>query len=152
MGDKPKRISEHKIVNGYFQYWLAVIRVKQKTRVISLHPALTMEDHRFLQNLETNFKLKVLQWSTVMLGVIYSTYYFGLRHKAIFYSLTTKNPTFKRRFTQKFLKFFLIPLALYNVSYGLVFALMKSYEETKIKEHGLYKKYHLEYIIESKPF
>jgi hypothetical protein len=152
MGTQPKKISEPKIAHGYFQYWLATLRYKRQADSVSYHPALTMEDKLAIDEINNRFRILSVRWAAAGTAVVYATYYFGLRHRSIFYMFMKKNPSILNRLTRRVTKFFVIPLLVFNIAYGLSIALMKDYCHTKIKEKGLYQKYHLEYIIESKPF
>lgn len=140
------------MVHGYFQYWLATLRYKNRTDSIGFHPALTLEDRHTVEEINERFKTLSLRWAFVGTATVYATYYFAFRHRALFYIFTKKNPGIVNKITRRLVKFFLLPLLIFNVSYGVSMALMKDYCHTKIKEKGLYQKYHLEYIVESKPF
>ena len=152
MGSKPKKISEHKMVHGYFQYWLATLRYKNKADSVRFHPALTLQDRREISEIDERYRTLSMRSAFAGTAAVYATYFFGLRHRALFYIFTRKNPGIINRIARTSVKFLLLPLLIFNVSYGLSMALMKDYCHTKIKEKGLYKKYNLEYMVESKPF
>ena len=147
-----KKISDKTIIEEQFRAWLGHLKSRNKYAALYFHPALSAEDEQVLVELNYALQKNKLKWAFGFTAATYLTYYFGFRHWPIFYAFTRKDAGLVRRASRVLVKYFVVPVAVLNVYSGIVEYFGKDYLDSNLREKGLFKKYHLEYILEDKPF
>ena len=147
-----KKISDKTIIKTQVMSWTHHLRNKNKYASLYFHPGLTVEDEHYLTELNEKYTIKRLKWSFGLTAMTYMIYNIGFKHKAIFYTFVVKNPSKLRNFTRLTCKYFVIPITIVNVFSAIVDYFSKDFINVELKDKGLLKKYHLDYLLDDKPF